>query len=237
MPVFVKLIVWIGTLLIIAGAAVGSEKQWVLIKEEHGVLLQSRKLAGYAESEFRGTRIIDQPIEVVGAVLADIPSYTGWFYNCIRAYRVPDNSATDLSFSVYIGIDVPWPFWNRDVVYAVTTTVEPASGKIRVQGHARSDTAVPYREDHVRIIDSTLEWTIEPRGSNQSRVTFTKRLNAGGNLGVYLSDAGCQKSVFYSLVNISEMAADPKYAEIGAKLRRKYGGYGGGDSSILNQKD
>jgi hypothetical protein len=54
-------------------------------------------------------------------------------------------------------------------------------------------------------------------------VTFTKRINAGGNLGSYLSDAGCKKTVFSSLVNMRNIAADPKYAALGEQLKREYG--------------
>jgi hypothetical protein len=54
-------------------------------------------------------------------------------------------------------------------------------------------------------------------------VTFTKRINAGGNLGSYLSDAGCKKTVFSSLVNMRDVAADPKYAALGEQLKREYG--------------
>ncbi len=161
--------------------------------------------------------------EVVGAVLADIPSFTRWFYKCIQARKIPDKTSTDLNFLLYIVIQTPWPLWNRDVVYAATTTIDIASGNIIIQGHARQDAAVPVRKDHVRITDSELQWTLERLDSNQTMVTFTKRINAGGNLGSYLSDAGCKKTVFSSLVNMRDIAADPKYTALGEQLKRKYG--------------
>jgi len=224
MPKFLTFLICIGTLIIIDGTVAGAEEAWVFVKKDHGVTVHSRKVAGYAESEFRGSTVINQPVEVVGAVLADIPSYTSWFYNCTQARKIPDKSATDLNFSIYIVVKVPWPFWNRDVVYAATTTIAPATGKIKVQGHARQDAAVPIRKDHVRITDSKIQWTIEPLAPNQTLVTFKKRINAGGNLGGYLSDAGCKKTVFSSLLKIGDIAADPKYAALGEKLKREYGG-------------
>ena len=221
---FVKFLICVGTLLILTGPISGAEEAWVFVKKDQGVTIHSRKVAGYAESEFRGSTVINQPVEVVGAVLADIPSYTSWFYNCIRARKIPNKSSTDLNFLIYIVIEVPWPFWNRDVVFAATTTIDLATGKIKVQGHARQDPAVPIRNDHVRITDSELQWTIERLAPNQTLVTFTKRLNAGGNLGGYLSDAGCKKTVFSSLLKMGDIAADPKYAALGEKLKREYGG-------------
>ncbi len=220
---FVKLLICVGTLLIIDGAVIRAEEQWIFINQDQGVTMHSRKVAGRAESEFRGSSTIDQPVEVVGAVLADIPSFTRWFYKCIQARKIPDKTSTDLNFLLYIVIQTPWPLWNRDVVYAATTTIDIASGNIKIQGHARQDAAVPIRKDHVRITDSELQWTLERLDSNQTMVTFTKRINAGGNLGSYLSDAGCKKTVFSSLVNMRDIAADPKYAALGEQLKREYG--------------
>ena len=220
---FFGLIICVGTLLIIDGAVIGAEEQWIFINQDQGVTMHSRKVAGRAESEFRGSSTIDQPVEVVGAVLADIPSFTRWFYKCIQARKIPDKTSTDLNFLLYIVIQTPWPLWNRDVVYAATTTIDIVSGNIIIQGHARQDAAVPVRKDHVRITDSELQWTLERLDSNQTMVTFTKRINAGGNLGSYLSDAGCKKTVFSSLVNMRDVAADPKYATLGEQLKREYG--------------
>jgi hypothetical protein len=218
-----SLLIFVCTLLISDHAAIGAEEKWVFIEKNQGVTMHSRKVDGHAESEFRGSSTIDQPLEVVGAVLADIPSFTRWFYKCIQARKIPDKTSTDLNFLLYIVIETPWPLWNRDVVYAATTTIDIASGNIKIQGHARQDAAVPIRKDHVRITDSELQWTLERLDSNQTMVTFTKRINAGGNLGSYLSDAGCKKTVFSSLVYMRNIAADPKYAALGEQLKREYG--------------
>ncbi len=220
---FLRLLICVCILLIADQTVYSAQEKWIFINKDQGVTMHSRKVAGRAESEFRGSSTIDQPVEVVGAVLADIPSFTKWFYKCIQARKIPDKTSTDLNFLLYIVIQTPWPLWNRDVVYAATTTIDIASGNIIIQGHARQDAAVPVRKDHVRITDSELQWTLERLDSNQTMVTFTKRINAGGNLGSYLSDAGCKKTVFSSLVNMRDVAADPKYAALGEKLRQKYG--------------
>jgi hypothetical protein len=214
------LILW---LLFLGHQNVFGEEDWVFIEKDQGVTMHSRKVAGHAESEFRGSSIIDQPVEVVGAVLADIPSFTRWFYKCIQARKIPDKTSTDLNFLLYIVVETPWPLWDRDVVYTSRTKINIASGKIRVQGKAHQDSSVPIRKDHVRITDSELQWSLERLDANRTKVTFSKRINAGGNLGSYLSDAGCRKTIFNSLINMREIASDPKYAALGEKLRLKYG--------------
>ncbi len=146
LPARLSLLIFVCTLLISDHAAIGAEEKWVFIEKNQGVTMHSRKVDGHAESEFRGSSTIDQPLEVVGAVLADIPSFTRWFYKCIQARKIPDKTSTDLNFLLYIVIETPWPLWNRDVVYAAATTIDIASGNIKIQGHARQDAAVPLEK-------------------------------------------------------------------------------------------
>lgn len=220
---FFRLLFCVFTLLISDHAAIGAEDKWVFIKKDQGVTMHSRKAAGHAESVFRGTRIINHPVEVIGAVLADIPSFTSWFFRCTQARKIPDNTAADLNFLLYIVIKTPWPLWNRDVVYAARTKIDIGSGKIRTQAKALQDLVVPLKKDHIRVTDSELEWSLEHLDANRTQVTFSKRVNAGGNLGSYLSDSGCRETVFQSLVNLGKIVSNPKYAALGEKLKQKYG--------------
>jgi len=218
-----NLLIFIGTLLITDELTSAAERDWVFEEESQRVTIHSRKVVGHAEFEFRGSLIINQPVEVVGAVLADIPSFTRWFYKCTLAKKVPDRISSDLEWLLYFVIETPWPLWNRDVVYAVSTKIDIRSGKITVHGKAHQDSGVPIRKGHVRITDSELQWVLERLDSNRTKVTFSEWINAGGNLGGYLSNAGCRKTVFQSLVNLGNIASDPQYAVLGEKLKQKYG--------------
>jgi len=218
-----NLLFFFGILLIAIGPICAADEDWVFIEESKGVTIQSRKVAGHAESEFKGTRIISQPVEVVGAVLTDIPSYPQWFFNCTRAEKIQDETSTDLNFQLYIVIEAPWPFWNRDVIYNARTRIDIPSGKIMVWGKARQDASVAVKENHVRVTDSAIEWNLERLDDNRTMVSFTKRINIGGSIGTYLSDAGCRRTIFESLVSLGHVASDPKYAAKGNRLKKKFG--------------
>ena len=217
------LLIFIIPLLIPVGPIDAAEEGWVFFKESQRVTIHSRKVAGHAESEFKGSRIIDKPVEVIGAVLADIPSYTRWFFNCARAEKIPDKTSTDLNFLLYIVVETPWPLWNRDVIYEARTRVDIPSGLIMVRGKALQDASVPIQKNHVRVTDSALEWVLERLDDSRTMVSFAKRINIGGSIGSYLSDAGCRKTIFESLLNLGRIASDPKYAALGKELKGKYG--------------
>ncbi len=88
-----------------------AQEQWKSVSNDNGVVIYSRKVAGHEESEFKAISDIDQPIEVIGAVLAEIPAYTGWFFKCLQAEKIPQISSTTYNFMVHIVLDAPWPLW------------------------------------------------------------------------------------------------------------------------------
>jgi hypothetical protein len=218
-----NLLILTTALLIAPGLIDAAEDDWVFFEESQGVTIHSRKVAGHAESEFKGSRIIDKPVEVIGAVLADVPAYTRWFFNCTLAEIIPDKASTDLNFLLYIVVETPWPLWNRDVIYDARTTVDIQSGRIKVWGKALQDSTVPIKGNHVRVTDSAIEWELVRLDVNRTMVSFAKRIDIGGSIGTYLSDAGCRKTIFKSLVNLDRIASDPRYAALGSRLKEKYG--------------
>jgi len=199
-----------------------AQEQWKSVVNDNGVTIYSREVAGHAESEFKGITDINQSVEVIGAVLADIPAYTGWFFKCLQARKIPQNSASAYSFMVYITLDTPWPLWPRDIVYDVNIKIDTASGKVEVRCQALAEPVVPIQKDHVRITDSELQWVLERIDMRQTRVHFRMRTDAGGSVGGSLSDLGCRNTIYYSLINLQSVAANSKYKALGRKLIQDY---------------
>ena len=123
-------------LLLAFESSSASVEGWVFLEKDRGVTLHSRRVAGYAESEFKGSLVIHQPIEVIGAVLTDIASYTDWFFSCVQAIKIPRKGSTNQDFLLYVVADPPWPIWKRDVVYHASTQIDFSSGIVMIHGKA-----------------------------------------------------------------------------------------------------
>jgi hypothetical protein len=199
-----------------------AQEQWKFGSNDKGVAIYSRKIAGHEESVFKGITEINQPIEVIGAVLAEIPAYTAWFFKCLQARKIPQISSTAYNFMVYISLDTPWPLWLRDIIYDVKIKIDMASDKVEVRSKAVPEPVVPIRKDHVRITDSELYWGLERIDTHQTRIIFEMRTDAGGSVSGYWSDLGCRKTIYHSLINLHKIAADPKYEALGRKLVQDY---------------
>jgi len=199
-----------------------AQEQWKSGRNDNGVAIYSRKIAGHVETVFKGVTDINQPIEVIGAVLADIPAYTAWFFKCLQARKIPQISSSAYNFMIYISLDTPWPLWLRDIIYDVKIKIDMASGKVEVRSKAVPEPVVPIRKDHVRITDSELYWGLERIDTHQTRIIFKMRTDAGGAMSGYWSDLGCRRMIYHSLLNLHKIAADPKYEALGGKLIQDY---------------
>ena len=217
-----NLLILIISLLAADPGGLYAQEQWESVSDDNGVAIYSRKVAGHEVSEFKGIIDINQPIEVIGAVLAEIPAYTEWFFKCRQAGKIPQISSTAYNFMVYITLDAPWPLWPRDVLYDVRIRIDMASGKVDVRGKAVPESVVPIRKDHVRITDSELHWVLERIDTHQTRIIFIMRTDAGGSVSSYWSDLGCRKTIYHSLMNLQRIATEPKYEALGKKLVEDY---------------
>jgi hypothetical protein len=179
---------------------------------EDDITLYAREVRGHSEREFKGVILVKQPIEVIGSVLSDIPSYPKWFFKCIESKRIPSENTSALNLLLYIAIDTPWPFSDRDVVYQTDVTIDRALGKVVIQSTALKEQFVPLRDGYVRIIDSELRWILERVSPARTRITFINRTNAAGTFASYISDPGTRDTTARSLINLTKIAKDPKYA-------------------------
>ncbi len=218
----VNLLILIIVLLTVGPGGLFAQERWQSVSDDKGVAIYCRKVTGHEESEFKAITDIDQPIEVIGAVLAEIPAYTGWFFKCLQAGKIPRISSTAYNFMVYIALDAPWPLWLRDIVYDVEIKIDMASGKVEVRCKAVPESVVPIQKDHIRIVDSELHWVLERIDTHRTRIIFIMRTNAGGSVSGYWSDLGCRKTIYHSLINLQRIATDPKYEALGRKLVQDY---------------
>ena len=175
---------------------------WSLETEDDGLQLYSRVHYDDTAREYKGVCVVDHPIEAVGSVLSDIASYPTWFFRCIQAQKIPTTDSSDLNFLLYIVIDTPWPFTDRDAVYSVVTSIDRAAGKIVVHSRAIKTHLMTPKNTHVRITDSDLQWILEQHTTGQTRITFINRTHAAGPWGDIISSSGTRATTLHSLKNL-----------------------------------
>ena len=192
-------------ILIVFPAHLTAQGEWKLILEEDNIALYARELKGHTESQYKGITTVIRPIETVGSVLSDTASYPGWFFKCIEAKKLSTEDSSKLHFFLYIVIDTPWPFSDRDVIYETEITINHASEKVVIRSSALKEALIPLKRQYVRITDSEHQWILEKISDAQTRITFINRTNAAGTFASYLSNPGMRDTTFHSLKNLSKI--------------------------------
>ena len=177
---------------------------------------------GYSENQYKGVSVIEQPIEIVAAVLADIESYPEWFYRCSEARKLAGDKASVLDFSLYIVIDVPWPFSDRHAVFRAQTTVDEVSETIVINSTAQIESEIPPHKDYVGITNSAQQWNLEKLAPHTTRITFINRTGASGAMTAGITNLGSQATVHQSLINMQKIARHPRYEKLANELKTEF---------------
>ena len=195
----------ISLIIIIYPLIPNAGNDWKLVTDENDIVLYVREVSGHAEAQFKGVCTVGKPIEAVGSILSDIASYPKWFFKCIEAQKLPSENSSDLHFFLYVAIDTPWPFSDRDAVYETKITIDDFLGKVVVRSHAVKEPLIPLRHQYVRITDSEHQWILEKISPESTRITFINRTNAGGPFAGYISNPGIRDTTLYSLKNLKKI--------------------------------
>lgn len=201
-------------LAMVLSAVCDAGGEWKFIDNSDDVALYARQLSRHSETQFKGICTVNRSLANVGSVLSDIPSYPKWFFKCIEAKKIPAKNSSGLHFFLYVAIDTPWPFKNRDVYYETEVVIDRTLEKVVITSSALKEHVIPLRKDYVRITDSELQWILEKTGTHRTRVIFINRTHAAGPFANYLSDPGVRNTIVHSLRNLKRTLEQQEPAEI-----------------------
>ena len=200
-------------LLVAFPPILSADGNWQLVVDDNGVALYTRVVKGQSTSEFKGVCFVDRPIEAVGATLLDFASYPKWVFRCRHSYKIPAKDSSELHYLLYVAIDTPWPFADRDAVYKVVTTIDDARKTVVVRSTALKTQPIEHRKNHVRITDSELQWILAEISDARTRITFINRTNAAGRWAEFISNSGTRATTLHSLKNLKRALNSGSFAQ------------------------
>ncbi len=180
-----------------------AERTWQLFQEDHELTVYTLKTEEYVDCEFKAIGIIHQPIEVVGAALMDIPTYMKWIHGCRDVKLLKKKN--DSNCEVYFAIDLPWPFYNRDIIYRITNDATDGEERLIIQGIAIEKADVPTREGYDRVVEAHFHLTLEKITDSSTKVIYESKTDPSFNAPAYLSRMICGNMVYNSMVNLKKL--------------------------------
>jgi len=193
-------------------AALSADAPWVKIREKNGIVLSKRSVPNSPISEFKGETNINARVEVIEAVLRDIPAYAEFMFNCregrlIKAYGKDDLIILNVT-------DMPWPLADRDVVVRSIVSKDFQRGVFSVvlQGlqEPESSRYCPVRKDRVRMHDLQGIFIIEIVDREHTRISYIVHADPVG-IPSTLTNFFSDDNPYGTLTGIKRMVQKEKY--------------------------
>ncbi len=160
---------------------------WKLRREEAGVKIYTRNVAGSPFEEFRGeVTITHTSLTGVLDVIMDVKNYPKNFPNCGSAQVLVQNSKYDDIH--YITIKTPWPVTDRDAIYEAATSFSQDGKHAHVTLTPRGD----FKEENknfIRVHNGSGFWDLEEIAPNTVQVVYQFHADPAGEIPAWIANS------------------------------------------------
>ncbi len=182
----------------------GVTTDWKLRREEAGVKIYTRNVAGSPFEEFRGVvTISNTTLTKVLDVITDVKNYPVNFPNCSGAEVLEQKGKyNDIH---YITIKAPWPVNDRDAIYEATTTFSK-NGK---HAHVKLSPLGDYKQESkgfIRVHNGSGFWDLEEIAPNSIRVVYQFHADPAGEIPAWLANSVIVSNPLRTLESLRNIA-------------------------------
>lgn len=185
-----------------------AQESWRLAKDKDQIQVYTRNIPGSRSSELKVECTMQGTQTQLVALLSDIANYKNVIYKTKSARLIRRVSETELLYHVVTA--VPWPVSDRDMGVQLTFAQNPDSKVLEVKGVGVPN-LVAAQPNTVRIADWLAIWTVRPITKQQMQVTYTCRLDPGGDIPAWLDNVAAASSAYQSFVLIRNSLSLPRY--------------------------
>ena len=195
--------------LVAMPAVVMAASDWKLAIQKNGIDVSTRPVKGSDFDEFMGSADIDASIDVVVAVLKDIPAATQWMADCKENREIRKiDEYTSVQFNI---TKAPWPVSDREALCIVTEKKDEKTGTITFEFHQTDDPSVPIGKGNVRMPEISGQWVLTPINQDHTKVIYTVKSNPGGSLPKSLANMKSKDIPYNTLMGMKMMVKKDKY--------------------------
>ena len=164
--------------------SITSAQDWILSKDGKDLQTYYRESDKSDIKELKIVTTIDAPAITVFELLNEIDLYDDWVYRTTEARLVETYSNKSLQY--YAVVDFPWPFDDREMYILSDYKISEDKKYIKTNSIAIPREDIKDREDHVRIIDMELGWTLKENDEGITEVVYILRSDPGGAIPAWM---------------------------------------------------
>ena len=184
-----------------------SQSAWSLEKNESGIKIYTREIAGSSLKEYRAETSIKTSLNALLAVLDDASNHKQWLYDCTESKRLKTVNVFE-GYNYYIQ-HTPWPLTNRDMITKYKVTQDAVTKAITIQLTGSKD-YIP-ETDNVRVPKLNGFWQFIPQSNKEIKVIYQLHSEPGGSVSASLANAFVVDIPFNTILNLKKMVMIDKY--------------------------
>jgi hypothetical protein len=191
---------WIAILVLQLTISASAQENWKLVKEEAGIKVFTKTESGSEYKAFKAEMQVSCQINKIVGVLKNMNSINNWVVNCkgVKLLKTEDNDQY-----YYIETSLPWPMYNRDMVYHFQY-IGINSGQVRVIVTGLPEYIQPMK-GIVRMIKTNGYWLLTSIDTFKTDITYQMHVEPGGLIPAWLANPFIENvpfSTFKELRNI-----------------------------------
>lgn len=179
-----------------------------LILDRQGIKIWSYQVPNSPLYGFRAVTTVKSTLSGLVSLIADTQNGSRWLYRTSHIDLLQRNDA-DMSFTVRVVTDFPWPFNDREALVFGRISQDPQSYQVRIDSH-NVDT-FPVDRCCLRMPSVEGSWIFKPLADGQVEVTMTGHADPGGRVPVSVVNLLIQEHPYNSLKGLRRIIGESRY--------------------------
>jgi len=174
--------------------AVAQAEDWQLAKDEDGIRVYLKPVAGSKYKAYRGVVTIKTSIATLRALQEDVGGSCAWIYECREQKLLKSEGASSWAYARF---NTPWPVTPRDSVIHVISTENPDGGVTRILEGLPN--YAPQEDGYIRVTKVEGMWSLMPKGAEEVEVVYQVHSEPGGSVPSWLANSFVVDAPFNTL--------------------------------------
>lgn len=186
-------------------AAPTNTGDWLVVKEEQGISVYTRRLAYSDYKEFKVKTTLTASLNELLDFINNASACPDWQYRCLKMLNLSDHYLYKLS-------DLPWPLSNRYTVMLTKGTFNSANNTYtltlknikRTQLPIHIISQLPEEKDTIQMRHSDGYWQFKHLPLGKIQITHQMHGDPAGSLPAVLANQGVINAAFITVQNLKK---------------------------------
>jgi len=175
---------------------------WQLKKNQEGIPVYTRKVAGSPILEYKASVIVDAPVSKAIALFEDEKQIPRWYYQCVRSKLVKDEDPNNKV--IYLILHFPWPVAPRDFVFRRARSEDHANGITSYSLTALPD-KLPSVKGVIRVQSIESVWRFKSLPQGRTEIFLQQHTDPCGSIPASIVNQLAVLTPYNSLKNFRKL--------------------------------